>query len=291
MNPIQRRARRAPRLALVSLLASAGGLGGCVSQQAYDDVVHENRTLKSRLVELQGENGDLESTVGSLRSRLNAVPRSSGDDEANALLRQQLNQSRETIADLERRLDNMDFAPLDPVTDDALRRLAGQYPDLILYDAERGMLRFASDLTFDTASAVVKPQARNSLTALSNILKSNAAAGYDVRVVGHTDAQPISAKTRERFPSNMHLSTFRAIAVRDELLKLGIPADRVMAAGWGEHRPLVPNGPDGVTPANRRVEVYLIPGHGTSSTGFAPAGRDAVIDRDSLGGSSYEPTK
>ena len=52
-------------VSLAGLLALAGGLGGCVSQQAYDDVVRENRALKSRNVELQGRMGDLEATESS----------------------------------------------------------------------------------------------------------------------------------------------------------------------------------------------------------------------------------
>ena len=288
-----RLSRRVTRLALVGLLATAGGLGGCVSQKAYDEVVTENRALKSRNVELQGRIGDLTSLEANLRRQLDSAPdASAGLEDAHSLTLQQLNQARQTIADLEARLDSMDFARLDPVTDDALRRLADQYPNLIRYDAERGMLQFASDLTFATGSAEVQAQAKNSLSTLAGILKSSAASGYDVRVVGHTDSQPIGAKTRDRHPTNMHLSAHRAIAVRRELLALGVPAARVMAAGWGEHRPIVANSANGNTPANRRVEVYLFASDRTAtSSGFTPMGTDAVIDREVLGGSSYEPTK
>jgi chemotaxis protein MotB len=287
--------RRMMRVSLVGLLALAGGLGGCVSQKAYDDVVRENRALKSRNVELQGRVGDLESTENSLRGRLNEAPSAmAGLEDANALAQQRLNQALETIAGLESQLDGMQFARLDPVTDDALRRMASRYPDLVRYDADRGMLQFASDLTFASGSADVQAQAKNSLSALATILKSNEASVYDVRVVGHTDSQPISAKTRQRHPTNMHLSAHRAISVRRELVGLGVPAARVMAAGWGEHRPVVANTATGNTPANRRVEIYLFPGSGNGSSSFGPtdpAGVNATIDRDGIGGSSYEPTK
>ncbi|MBZ0171420.1 MAG: OmpA family protein, partial [Phycisphaerales bacterium] len=193
--------------------------------------------------------------------------------------------------DLESRLDNMEFTQLDPVTDDALRRLAGRHSDLVRYDPDRGMLQFASDLTFDSGSDAVKQQAMSSLSALAGILKSPEASGYDTRIVGHTDSQPLSANTRKRYPSNMHLSTYRAISVRNELIKLGVPAARMLAAGWGEYRPAVQNTQSGNTPANRRVEIYLVPGQQHSTVGFGPAGSGAVIDRESLGGSAYEPSK
>jgi len=284
------------RFSMIGLLALAGGLGGCVSQQAYDDAVRENRALKSRNVELQGRMGDLESAGAGLRRQLDAAPDAmAGLEDAHALTLQRLNNAMETISDLEGRLDGMQFSQLDPVTDDALRQLAGRYPNMVRYDADRGMLRFSSDLTFASGSADVQAQAKNSLAALADILKSNEALSYDVRVVGHTDSQPISSKTRQRHPSNMHLSAHRAISVRSELVKLGVPANRVMAAGWGAQRPAVANSANGNTPANRRVEIYLFPGStGSSSSGEAPAGAsgtDAAIDRDGLGGSSFEPTK
>jgi chemotaxis protein MotB len=286
--------RRIPALAMAGVLASAAGLGGCVSQKAYDDLVHENRALKSRNVELQGRVDDLSSAEAALRRQLSAAPDAmAGLESAHALTLQQLNEARQTIAELERRLDSMDFAQLDPVTDDALRRLAQRYPDLIRYDADRGMLQFASDLTFDSGSAEVKAEAKRSLAVLADILKTPDAAGYDVRIVGHTDSQRISARTAPRHPTNMHLSAHRAISVRDELVTLGVPAPRVMAAGWGEFRPAVPNTASGNTPANRRVEIYLFPGTGNSyaPTTAAPSGTGAEIDRASIGGGAYEPTK
>jgi chemotaxis protein MotB len=286
---------RMTRVSLVGLLALAGGMGGCVSQKAYDDVVRENRALKSRNVELQASVDDLNATGESLRRRLDEAPNAmAGLEDANALAQQRLAQALDTIANLEAQLDGMQFGQLDPVTDDALRRMAARYPNLVRYDAERGMLQFASDLTFASGSADVQAQAKNSLAALANILKSSEASVYDVRVVGHTDSQPISAKTRERHPTNMHLSAHRAISVRNELVGMGVPASRIMAAGWGEYRPAVPNTANGNTPANRRVEIYLFPGSGNGSSSFGPtdpAGINATIDRDGIGGSSYEPTK
>ncbi|HEX5092531.1 MAG TPA: OmpA family protein [Burkholderiales bacterium] len=75
-------------------------------------------------------------------------------------------------------------------------------------------------------------------------------SGPDILVIGHTD----------RLASddyNDRLSLQRAQRVRDELIKLGIPADRIRAAGRGEREPLVAT-PDGVSePRNRRVEINV----------------------------------
>ncbi|TVS06616.1 MAG: OmpA family protein, partial [Phycisphaerales bacterium] len=128
------------------------------------------------------------------------------------------------------------------------------------YDADRGMLRFASDLTFGSGSDALSDEAKRSIRQLAEVLKG-AGAQYDVDIVGHTDNVPIgNPATRERHPTNMHLSVHRAISVRNELRSAGVTAEKMRASGWGEHRPIVANNPSGGTVQNRRVEIYLTRG-------------------------------
>lgn len=257
----QRITRRAGALTLAAVLGAGGAGVGCASQTEYDGLYEANISLRNRNEELlrqieqvQGENERLLGSSGAagelvqeLRSENNRLR------DENARLESDLRALGDRIA-------NLQIQPLDPVTDAALSDLAAQYPDLILYDADRGMLRFSSDLTFASGSADVQPGAQASLRALAGVLSSQAAAGYAVEVVGHTDAQRISANTARRHPTNMHLSCHRAISVRSELVGLGVAPDRLKAAGWGEHRPVVPNTGNGNTPQNRRVEVFLTRG-------------------------------
>jgi chemotaxis protein MotB len=141
----------------------------------------------------------------------------------------------------------------------------------------------------------VKDGAKESLSALADVLNADEAAGYEIRIVGHTDSAVPSAATRQRHPSNMHLSVHRAIAVRNQLAGLGVPTDRMYAAGWGEHRPAVPNTPTGNTPENRRVEIFLTgttagSGGGMSGSG-ADAGTPANVDRERLNANVPDPSK
>jgi OmpA-OmpF porin, OOP family len=56
---------------------------------------------------------------------------------------------------------------------------------------------------------------------------------------------------------NQNLSERRAAAVREALLRAGLPANQITTVGRGEEQPLVPT-PDGVREAqNRRVEIAL----------------------------------
>ena len=57
-------------------------------------------------------------------------------------------------------------AAVPPVVVTQIEDLSARYPGLFVYDRNRSMLRFNSDITFDSGSAVVKPQARAALAPL-----------------------------------------------------------------------------------------------------------------------------
>ena len=75
-------------------------------------------------------------------------------------------------------------------------------------------------------------------------------ASPDVQVIGHTDRVG-------NLQYNDRLSLQRAERVRGELIKLGIPADRIEAAGRGEREPLVATDDEVAEPRNRRVEINV----------------------------------
>jgi len=254
-------------LALLALAALvAGGTGGCAS---IDELDRSNDTARGALnarLSAEKERDELRLANEQLRGQLGRSESGLSELQAqNAALRKAMNDSGMSLDDLQKKLAALEFGPLDEKTDQALQQLAAQYPDLIKYDSARGMLRFASDLTFDSGSAIVKDSARSSIDALGKILTTSSASGYEVHIAGHTDSQRISSSTSKLHPTNVHLSCHRAISVREELTKLGVAPTKIMAAGWGEFRPLVANSSNGNTPQNRRVEIFLARATGDSS--------------------------
>jgi chemotaxis protein MotB len=254
------------RLAL-GAFATMFMLTGCVGQGEYDNLYATNRSLTSRNKELERERDEARSALDLLRRSLGSGEGALSElQRQNAELRRQLDQAMGSLKDLEAQMAGLSFGPLDEDTDAALKALAARYPNLIQYDSARGMLRFASDLTFDSGSAIVRDEARRALSAFAEVLASASAQRYEVIIEGHTDSQRISANTARMHPTNRHLSAHRSIAVIDALGSMGVPLGRMMAAGWGEFRPLVPNNaPSGNTPSNRRVEIYLAKSHSTGT--------------------------
>lgn len=282
------------RLAVLSLLAVCGmGLGGCVSQQAYDELRETNVSLANRNEELARRMSELEATNRMLtteRQRLDEALNSlrMNNAELDALLKA----TQGELAGFGNRLQGLNAIALDPTTDAALAQLAAQYPDLISYDPALGMIRFNADLTFDSGSDVVKENARKGLEAFARILNSTSALNYEAEIQGHTDSQRISASTAQRHPTNMHLSAHRAISVRAVLASLGVPQDRLKIAGWGEFRPAVPNSSSGNTRENRRVEIYLRNSTaGFASSSNAPSSGTATPDREAAPTRQLDPTK
>jgi chemotaxis protein MotB len=258
MNKKTTAARRVSRA--VALVALAGTLTGCVSQSEYDKLWETNRSLTDRLRSVQGDLDTLRSQNASLTGSAGGASSTIASlTSENERLRQQLNQSLQSMQDLESRLGSLELNRLDPSTDRALANLASQYPDLVEYDSERGMLRFSSDLTFGSGSDQVQAGGAEALAKLATVLQSSEATNYDVVVVGHTDSQRISSSTAQRHPTNMHLSAHRAISVRKVLGDKGVAWERIQAAGWGQYRPSVPNNTNGGTAQNRRVEIFLVP--------------------------------
>lgn len=243
----------------VGILAIAGlGLGGCSGSNSA--LLEANRALQDRNTALTQQNDSLTNQNQQLQAALSA--RDSALNEARTSISNLgNNDAAARIAALEAELRSKQFGDiniaLDATTDAALRELAAQHPDLLEYDAARGLLRFKSDLTFDSGSDAVRSSAKSSLRAFADIL-NGAAARYDVRIIGHTDSQRLSAATAARHTSNLRLSCDRAISVRGELVGFGVNRDRFEVGGRGEFDPLVPNTGNGNTPQNRRVDVYLV---------------------------------
>ena len=244
---------------LVPLLA-----GGCVQQDKYDQLLQVKRSLQEQLLEVTNER---DSYNAQLKNRNQQLASAQTDilkmQEEYEMLGGKVDELGDNNRNLARMVSEMAIGPLPADIQEKLAALASQYPDQITFDSGSGMLRFNSDLTFNSGKDVVKPEAADTLAKLATILDSDSASSFELVIVGHTDdVQPKYSKNQH--PTNRHLAVHRAIAVCNELVQSGVANDRVQVAGWGEYRPLVPN-EDGGTAMNRRVEIYLAATNNTNT--------------------------
>jgi chemotaxis protein MotB len=118
---------------------------------------------------------------------------------------------------------------------------------------------FPSDVLFDSGSDVLKLEAAIQLEKLAAALielegQIPPDIAWVMRVDGHTDIKPIATP---EFPSNWELSSARAISVVRYLMQLGVPANRLVAAGFGEFQPIDAGEDDEALRKNRRIELKL----------------------------------
>jgi len=118
---------------------------------------------------------------------------------------------------------------------------------------DRIILRFKDELLFPKGSAELTPRAKQVLLKLGEVLEL---FDGEILVAGHTDNSPVKGT---RYRSNWELSSARAVAVVEFLLKHKFVLPRQIAAiGYGPSRPLYPNDTEAHRAANRRVEIILL---------------------------------
>ena len=105
------------------------------------------------------------------------------------------------------------------------------------------------NVLFETGSAELKPESTFELNKLLQLLDNNSTLKIQIR--GHTD----NVGSDE---DNLILSTNRAKAVHDFLVKHGIQAPRLSYKGFGETKPIDSNDTDWGRQNNRRTEFVML---------------------------------
>ncbi len=108
---------------------------------------------------------------------------------------------------------------------------------------------------FSSGQAVLQLGAAEKIERIAKVLSQH---GFNLRVEGHSDNQPIHTV---QFRSNWELSTARAMAV---LLLLvdhsGLDPSHISLAGYGAERPIADNATAEGRKMNRRVDLVVVAG-------------------------------
>lgn len=118
-----------------------------------------------------------------------------------------------------------------------------------LQPIKQGVKIVLENMYFATNKTRILPSSEQTLEDLYFFLSEN--PDTRVRIIGHTD----SVGSDE---ANQRLSEGRAKAVRDDLIKRGIAAERLEAEGRGETEPIDTNDTEEGRQHNRRVEMEIL---------------------------------
>lgn len=137
-----------------------------------------------------------------------------------------------------------------------LREILGNRPDIEIV-GDRFVIQ--SEILFSSGSADINASGEAQLRKITDAVREISAQipndiSWVIRIDGHTDVNPI--KTAQ-FPSNWYLSSARAIAVVDFMVKEGVSPEHLVAAGFGEFQPLDKGKGADALKRNRRIEFKL----------------------------------
>ncbi|TKT75387.1 peptidoglycan -binding protein [Aquamicrobium sp. LC103] len=238
-------------------LLTAGQGAGAAAESRIGNLTGEldqERQLSQRAlsqVELLNQQiAALRSQIGALEAALDASE--TKDRESNA-----------KIADLGRRL-NVALAQrvqeLNRYRSDFFGRLREILSDRENIRIVGDRFVFQSEVLFPSGSEVINEQGREEMRKLAGAIldlqrEIPPEINWVLRVDGHTDTVPLSGTGRYR--DNWELSSARATSVVKFLIENGVPANRLVAAGFGEFQPLDGTDTADARTRNRRIELKL----------------------------------
>jgi chemotaxis protein MotB len=249
-------ATEAEKSRLEQLLAQGTGAGAAASERigSLSGELDSERQISQRAlsqVELLNQQiAALRKQIGALEQALEASE--SKDRESNA-----------KIADLGKRL-NVALAQrvqeLNRYRSDFFGRLREILSDRENIRIVGDRFVFQSEVLFPVGSEVINDAGRVEMKKLADAIielqkEIPPEINWVLRVDGHTDDRPLSGTGRYR--DNWELSSARATSVVKFLIENGVPANRLVAAGFGEFQPLDTADSDEARAKNRRIELKL----------------------------------
>jgi chemotaxis protein MotB len=174
-------------------------------------------------------------------------------------LAQQSPKAREEMARTFNASDVVDAKPR-PVDEQAARdfkeqqaaaRLKEMFSDTTITE-NMIRIRLQDQILFPSALSTLSAEADEPIMKLARVLKE---LPNTIVIEGHTDDVRL---TKSAYRSNWELSVSRSNSVIELLVSDGVQPERLVASGYGEHRPVAANDTPEGRARNRRVEVIVL---------------------------------
>ena len=226
----------APLLAAACLSAATLFAGGCQSS-LYDENAQFHK-----------QNRDLQAAYSRTQEELKGRP----TDAQLASLNGQVAERDAAIADRDALINDL-RGKLNAPSSAGGPAIPGMSDVDIIYDKNKRemTMRVPGDVVFASGSTSINKGSEATLTRIADVIKKDY-PDKQVRVVGHTDADPIK-KTAKLYDDNRDLSLKRAYAVTKFLESKGVDPADLATVGRGQYEPLGAN-----KKQNRRVEIVVV---------------------------------
>ncbi|WP_394837641.1 OmpA family protein [Pendulispora rubella] len=231
----------------LALALIGGGLYGWVRKNRYEKDLSEERAhwtnLEQKLDECtKGREQEKTSREGSER----VAAETQSNLEAS---RTELEELRAEHAEAEKRL-----AAFKAITE-KFRKMIDSGKLAVTVRHGRMIVKLPAGILFPSGSADLSKDGTEAISDVAHVLRQFPDRRF--MVAGHTDNVPIGPPSP--FKNNLELSTTRALTVTQQLIKAGMNAGRLVAAGYGEYEPATPNVNEASRQENRRIEIVLLP--------------------------------
>ena len=219
-------------------------------QTKVADLERQRSNLEQQIADQKKEIKDLQGTIDALKGQMGKL----GSDKADLLER--LAKMRATLEDLERAKAAADKR------NKAFRDLLAKFKQMVdagklQVEVRNGLMlvKLPDNILFDPGKTELKKEGQEAIGQVTRIL--NSIEGRKFQVAGHTDNVPTGKNSR--FKSNWELSSQRALTVLELMIKEGMDAKRLSAAGYADVLPVATNDSDDGKRQNRRIEIVLQP--------------------------------
>ncbi|HNN94086.1 MAG TPA: OmpA family protein [Pseudomonadota bacterium] len=250
--------RRVLPLALLFAVSACG-----IPKEQWEQKLRENADLQSKVNDLEGQKTKLQHEIADLTKERDDLQRAinalkgdmSKSDREKADLIEKLAKMNKTLEDLQRAQEAAEKRAK------AFRDLVAKFKAMVdagklQVEVRNGLMivKLPDNILFDPGKTDLKKEGQDAIVQVTNIL--NGIEGRKFQVAGHTDNKPIKSG---KFRDNWELSAQRALTVTDLMIKTGLDARRLSAAGYADVLPVATNDTDDGRRQNRRIEIVLVP--------------------------------
>ena len=238
-------------------LLDAGSGSATAAEQKVGELSSELENQKQVSARAMSQVDLLNQQISALRAQIAAIEGALQAAEAKD------KSSQTQIADLGRRL-NVALAQkvqeLNRYRSDFFGRLREILSDKQNIRVVGDRFVFQSEVLFSSGSADLNDAGKAEMLKLAQAIIELAKEippeiNWVLRVDGHTDNVPLSGSGK--YADNWELSSGRATSVVKYLISQGVPADRLVAAGFGQYQPIAEGDAPEARAQNRRIELKL----------------------------------